>query len=170
MTTEPSFDPSAPLAGAGDPWHSAPTPSWRAGPPYHMTDMIAAEPAVAKRTVERLAGTGPAADLAAAIRAALTAGEPVIVTGCGTSEHGAMAAVEILREAAVAAGLEGARVTSEQAFELALAPPQRGLVIGISHEGASRATNAALGAARASGAQTAVITVSGGSPAGGQRV
>ena len=111
MTTEPSFDPSAPLAGAGDPWESAPTPSWRAAPPYHMTDMIAAEPAVAKRTVERLAGTGPAADLAAAIRAALTAGEPVIVTGCGTSEHGAMAAVEILREAAVAAGLEGARIT-----------------------------------------------------------
>ena len=166
MTTEPSFDPSAPLAGAGDPWDSAPTPSWRAAPPYHMTDMIAAEPAVAKRTVERLAGTGPAADLAAAIRAALTAGEPVIVTGCGTSEHGAMAAVEILREAAVAAGLEGARVTSEQAFELALAPPPRGLVIGISHEGASRATNAALAAARNAGAQTAVITVSGGSPAG----
>ena len=71
-----------------------------------MTDMIAAEPAVAKRTVERLAGAGPAADLAAAIRAALTAGEPVVVTGCGTSEHGAMAAVEILREAAAAAGLE----------------------------------------------------------------
>ena len=100
MTTEPSFDPGAPLAGAGDPWESAPTPSWRAGPPYHMTDMIAAEPAVAKRTVERLAGAGPAADLAGAIRAALAAGEPVIVTGCGTSEHGAMAAVEILREAA----------------------------------------------------------------------
>ena len=107
MTTEPSFDPGAPLAGAGDPWESAPTPSWRAGPPYHMTDMIAAEPAVAKRTVERLAGTGPAADLAGAIRAALAAGEPVIVTGCGTSEHGAMAAVEILREAARATGLEG---------------------------------------------------------------
>ena len=54
---------------------------------------------------------------------------------------------------------------SEQAFELALAPPARGLVIGVSHEGATRATNAALGAARAAGAQTAVITVSAGSPA-----
>ena len=86
-----------------------------------MTDMIAAEPAVAKRTVERLASTGPAADLAAAIRAALKGSEPVIVTGCGTSEHGAMAAVEILREAAEATGLEGHGSLSEQAFELALA-------------------------------------------------
>ena len=166
MTAEPTFDPGAPLAGPGDPWESAPTPSWRAGPPYHMTDMIAAEPALARRTVERLAGAGPAADLAGAIRVALTAGQPVVATGCGTSEHAAMAAVEILREAAVAAGLDGARITSEQALELALAAPARGLVIGISHEGATPATNAALGAARAAGAQTAVITVSGRSPAG----
>ena len=36
-----------------------------------------------------------------------------------------------------AAGLDGSRLTSEQAFELALAPPARGLVIGISHEGAT---------------------------------
>jgi fructoselysine-6-P-deglycase FrlB-like protein len=166
MTTEPSFDPGAPLAGAADPWVSAPTPSWRAGPPYHMTDMIAAEPAVARRTVERLSGAGSAADLATAIRAALTVGEPVVVTGCGTSEHGAMATVEILREAAAAAGLDGSRITSEQAFELALAPSPRGLLVGISHEGATRATNAALAAARSAGAQTAVITVSAGSPAG----
>src|SRR4249920_2214366 len=107
MTSEPSFDPSAPLAGAADPWDAAPTPSWRAAPPYHMTDTIAAEPALARRTIERLAAAGPAADLANAIRTALTAGEPVVVTGCGTSEHGAMAAVEILREAASAAGLDG---------------------------------------------------------------
>jgi glutamine---fructose-6-phosphate transaminase (isomerizing) len=166
MTSEPTFDPGAPLAGAGDPWDAAPTPSWRAAPPYHMTDMIAAEPALTQRTIERLAGTGPAADLAGAIRVALAAGEPVVVTGCGTSEHGAMAAVEILREAASAAGLDGARLTSEQAFELALAAPARGLVIGITHEGATRATNAVLGAARAGGAKTAVITVSRRSPAG----
>jgi fructoselysine-6-P-deglycase FrlB-like protein len=165
MTAEPTFDPNTPLAGASDPWDSAPTPSWRAAPPYHMTDMIAAEPALARRTVERLSGAGPAADLAEAIRAALTAGEPVLVTGCGTSEHAAMAAVEILREAAAAAGLDGSRLASEQAFELALAPPAHGLVIGVSHEGATRATNAALAAARAAGAQTAVITVSAGSPA-----
>ena len=72
MTTEPTFDPSAPLPGPPDPWDSAPTPSRRAGPPYHMTDMIAAEPALAGRIVERLAGRRrPAAGLADAIRAAL---------------------------------------------------------------------------------------------------
>ncbi len=165
MTTEPPFDPRAPLAGAADPWDYAPTPSLRPGPPYHMTDMIAAEPELARRLVARLNGPGPAADLAAAIRATITAGDPIVVTGCGTSEHAALAMVEILREAAAAASLRDAHITSEQAFELSLNPPARGLVIGISHEGATRATNAALGAARGAGAATAVVTVSGRSPA-----
>ena len=35
------------------------TPSRRAGPPYHMTDMIAAEPALALRLLERLVGPRP---------------------------------------------------------------------------------------------------------------
>lgn len=165
MTAEPSFDPMAPLAGAADPWDYAPTPSIRPGPPYHMTDMIAAEPELARRLVARLNGPGPAADLAEATRATLTAGDPVVVTGCGTSEHAALATVEILREAAGAAWLDGAGITSEQAFELSLDPPARGLLIGISHEGATHATNAALGAARKAGATTAVVTVSGRSPA-----
>ena len=39
-----------------------------------------------------------------------------------------------------------------------------GLVIGISHEGATSATNAALAAARTAGAATALITVSDRSP------
>ncbi len=51
-----------------------------------------------------------------------------------------------------AAGLGGAAVVSEQAFELSLDPPARGLVIGVSHEGGTGATNAALRAARAAGA------------------
>ena len=58
MTAEPAFDPTAPLAGPPDPWESTSTPSRRAGPPYHMTDMIAAEPALAARIVERLARAG----------------------------------------------------------------------------------------------------------------
>ena len=101
MTTDPPFDPTAPLAGPPEPWESAPTPSLRSGPPYHMTDMIAAEPALAGRILDRLAGPGgPAATLAAAVRATVEAGDPVIVTGCGTSEHGALAVAAILREAA----------------------------------------------------------------------
>jgi fructoselysine-6-P-deglycase FrlB-like protein len=165
MTTESAFDPDAPLAGATDPWDYAPTPTLRAAPPYHMTDMIAAEPPLARRIIERLAGPGPAADLAAAIRATIAAGDQVILTGCGTSEHGALAAAEILREAAQASGLDGSRITTEQALELSLTAPARGLVIAVSHEGATRATNAALGAARDAGAQTAVVTVSRRSPA-----
>lgn len=167
MTAESAFDPTAPLAGPPDPWDYAPTPSARTGPPYHMTEMIAAEPALARRILERLSGEGGgAANLAAAIRSTLAGGDPVIVTGCGTSEHGALAVAEILREAATAAGLGGAIVASEQAFELSLAPPARGLVIGVSHEGASPATNAALRAARTAGRRTATVTVSGRSPAG----
>ena len=165
MTTEPAFDPRVPLAGAADPWDYAPTPSLRPGPPYHMTDMIAAEPELARRLVARLNGPGPAADLAAAIRATIAAGDPVVLTGCGTSEHAALAAVEILREAGQAADLPGSAISSEQAFELSLHPPTRGLVIGVSHEGATRATNGALLASRDAGAATAVVTVSGRSPA-----
>jgi glutamine---fructose-6-phosphate transaminase (isomerizing) len=167
MTTESTFDPTAPLAGPPDPWEGAPTPSSRPGPPFHMTDMIAAEPAVARRILKRLAGPGQAAELAAAIRATVASGDPVILTGCGTSEHAALAAVEILRDATTAAGLGGAIVLSEQAFELSLAPPARGLVIAVTHEGATWATNAALTAARDAGRSTAVLTVSRRSPAGG---
>ena len=167
MTSEPAFDPVAPLPGPPDPWDFAPTPSVRPGPPYHMTEMIAAEPALARRILERVGSPGGgAAELAAAVRATLEAGEPVVITGCGTSEHAAQATAEILREAAVAAGFAGATVTSEQAFELSLAPPTSGLVIGVSHEGATGATNAALTAAGHAGLRTAVITVSRRSPAG----
>ncbi len=167
MTPESTFDPTAPLPGPPDPWDYAPTPSTRPGPPFHMTDMIATEPALARRILERVGSPGGGgSNLAAAVRATLEAGEPVVVTGCGTSEHGAQATAEILREAAVAAGFGGAIVTAEQAFELSLAPPACGLVIGVSHEGATGATNAALTAARDAGRETAVITVSGRSPGG----
>ena len=167
MTTQSPFDPSAPLAGPADPWDYAPTPSRRSGPPYHMTDMIAAEPGLARRILVRLSGDDSGvAQLAAAVRATIEAGDPVILTGCGTSEHAALAVAEILREASVAAGLSRAAVSAEQAFELALEPPTRRLVIGVSHEGATAATNAALEAARAAGRETAVLTVSRRSPAG----
>ena len=167
MTSETAFDPTVPLAGPPDPWASTSTPSTRSGPPYHMTDMIAAEPSLARRTVERLARPdSPAARLAQEIRATLETGDPVTLTGCGTSEHAALAAAEILREAAQTADFPNAILSAEQAFELSLAPPARGLVIGISHEGGTTATNAAIRAARDAGRSTAVITVSRRSPAG----
>jgi fructoselysine-6-P-deglycase FrlB-like protein len=132
-----------------------------------MTDMIAAEPAMAARILGRLAGADTsAAALADTIRATIDAGDPVIVTGCGTSEHGALAVAAIVRDAARTARLGEAVVAAEQAFELDLAPPSRGLLIGVSHEGGTAATNAALEAARDAGRMTAVITASGRSPAG----
>ncbi|MEP6639444.1 MAG: hypothetical protein ABJC39_08850 [Chloroflexota bacterium] len=165
MPPDSTFDPAAPLPGLPEPWTGAPTPSLRPGPPFHMTDMIAAEPGLAGRLLRRLDGAdGSAAELAGAVRTAMEAGEPVVVTGCGTSEHGALAVVEILRDAATSAGLPGALISAEQAFELSLAPPAWGLVVGVSHEGGTAATNAAMEAARAAGRRTAAITVSGHSP------
>jgi fructoselysine-6-P-deglycase FrlB-like protein len=163
MDASIDFDPTAPLPGPPDPWAGTDQPSRRDGPPFHMTDMIAAEPALAARILSRTgAPGGPAEALASAIRAAVAAGEPVVVTGCGTSEHGALGVAEITGEAL---GDPAAwQVTTEQAFELAAAPPTRGLVIGISHEGGTTATNAALEAAREAGARTALITVSERSP------
>ena len=160
-----TFDPTAPLAGPPDPWAFTGTPSPRSGPPYHMTEMIEAEPGLARRIAARHAASdSQAAVLAAAIRAVAEAREPVHLTGCGTSEHGAQAAAEILGEAMRRAGLPGPAPHSGQAFELSLDPPSTGLLIGISHEGGTGATNAALAAARDRGARTALITVSGRAP------
>src|SRR6185295_14066947 len=110
MSTDHRFDPTAELPGPPDPWRSTGRPSQRAAPPYHMTEMIEAEPALARRLLGRDPEASGAAALAAAIRLAITAGEPVVVTGCGTSEHAALGVVEILREAARAGGLDDARI------------------------------------------------------------
>ncbi|HVL52876.1 MAG TPA: SIS domain-containing protein [Vitreimonas sp.] len=156
------FDATAPLPPPPEPWAGSDQPSLRSGPPYHMTDMIAAEPHLARRLLGSLAGSDSvAAALAEAIRETLESGHAVTVTGCGTSEHGAQGVVEILREAL---GTGRDPILSEQAFELALDAPATGLVIGVSHEGGTAATNRALEAARQAGARTALITAGTGSP------
>lgn len=167
------FDPLAPLPGAPDPWVGSGPPSPRPGSPFHMTEMIEAEPALAGRILERLGDpAGPAAQLASAVRSAATGGRPILVVGCGTSEHAAVAIAEILREAARSAGLpsglgEPGTPTPVQALEGALEPRLGGpgaLVIGISHEGGTWATNRALAGAREAGSQVAVVTAAAGSP------
>ena len=55
---------------------------------------------------------------------------------------------------------------ARQAFEASLAPQRGGLIVGISHEGGTGATIAALDAAAAAGARTAAVTVHPGSPIG----
>ena len=69
------FDPAARLRQAPDPWTGSEMPSSRAAPDFHMTEMIAAEPGLARRILDRLADPGgPAARLAAAIRTTAAAG------------------------------------------------------------------------------------------------
>jgi glucosamine 6-phosphate synthetase-like amidotransferase/phosphosugar isomerase protein len=130
-----------------------------------MTEMIAAEPGLADRVAARLVADGSADTLASLVRDTAADGAPVVVTGCGTSEHAAMAVAAILRDAWRAARLSGRGPVAAQAFELALDPPAGGAVIGISHEGGTTATIHALAAARAAGARTALITGSAASPA-----
>jgi glucosamine--fructose-6-phosphate aminotransferase (isomerizing) len=197
METPPPFDPSVTahpdpegtLPGPPEPWDFLPQPSRRDGPPWWMTEMIAAEPALSGRILRRLGvvrrSSGvpgvpprleapdrdtPAGRLAAAIRGALEKGEPVVVTGCGTSEHGAQAFAAIVADATARAGIRGAgqpgSVTAAQAFEASLAPQRGGVIIGISHEGGTGATLAALDAAAAGGARTAAVTVHPASPIG----
>ena len=158
-----AFDADAPLPAAPDPWAYLPMPVLRDGPPWATAEAIAAEPGLLARIARRLLADGSAAALAAMLRDVAGRGEPVVVTGCGSSEHAAMGVAAILRDGWRTAGLPGVGPVSEQALELALDPPAGGLVIGISHEGGSTATVDALAAARAAGARTVAIS---GGPAG----
>ena len=139
-------------------------PEPRDGPPYAMTEMIAAEPALAERLAARLGDDPVVVQLAADMRDAAGADAPIVVTGCGTSEHAAMVVAALLEAALRDAGISDPPVHGAQAFELSGRPPRRGIVLGVSHEGGTWATNEALRAAEAGGAKTALITVSEGSP------
>jgi fructoselysine-6-P-deglycase FrlB-like protein len=133
-----------------------------------MTEMIAAEPFVAERILDRFADAqGPAGRLAGAIGQAASSGASIVVTGCGTSEHGAQGVALIIREALRAGGLPSGptAILAAQAFELALEPPTGGLVIGVSHEGGTAATIRAMEASVAAGTRAALITASAGAPA-----
>src|SRR5947209_6145913 len=125
-----------------DDWHTEDFPELRPHPPWVMQEMIEAEPAL----LERIATTSDTAALALLLRV----DGPLTVVGCGTSEHAALAAAEILTEAGTPAG-------SRQAYEAALDPQQGGAVLGISHEGGTWATIEALEAARRAGAATGRI-------------
>jgi glutamine---fructose-6-phosphate transaminase (isomerizing) len=114
-----------------------------------MEEMIWAQPGLP----EQVAGSDDADRLASHIRTAVDAGEPVLFTGCGTSEHAARAARAIVGDA-----LPGAKLASRDAFEASLAAPAGGLVVAISHEGGTPATlEAARGASRA-GAKAVLIS------------
>jgi len=114
-----------------------------------MEEMIAAEPGLVD-TVMR-ASAAPA--LARRIMVALAASEPVVLAGCGTSEHAAMAGAAMLGEAV---GRDAIR--ARDSFEASLDPQQQGVLIAVSHEAGTSATLAAARAAAAGGAEIAFVT------------
>ncbi len=101
----------------------------------------------------QIASSADAARLASAVRNAVDAGEPVLFTGCGTSEHAARAA-----QAIVADALPDATLASCDAFEARLALPAGGLVVAISHEAGPAATLDAARGAGDAGARVVLIT------------
>jgi glucosamine--fructose-6-phosphate aminotransferase (isomerizing) len=158
----PRHPSNQPLPGAPDPWAPSTIPPFRSRPPYVMSEMIAAEPAVAERLLRRLAKDSAFDAVTSEIRAAIDAGRPVVTTGCGTSEHAAMAIAMLASDALdLPAGRE---VRSVQALEAVQRPLAEGLLLAVSHEGGTHATNEAIRAARAAGGTTALITVGPGSP------
>ncbi len=140
-------------------WYGPGFPELRDGPPYVMDDMIAAQTGLA----EPIAGAPGAEAIAAAIVSAARAGEPVVVTGCGTSEHGALAVTALLDEALRTAGV-AARPETRQSLDAAIDPRPGGICLAISHDGSTRATIHAHEAARAAGAVTATIGIRDDSP------
>jgi glucosamine--fructose-6-phosphate aminotransferase (isomerizing) len=151
-----------PLPGAPEPWAPSEMPAFRARPPYLMSEMIAAEPALAERLIRRLAKDDAANALATAIGEAVAADRQILTTGCGTSEHAAMGIAILLNEALdLPAGRE---IRAVQALETRHRPLADGLLVAVSHEGGTHATNEAIRSAREAGARTALVTVGGGSP------
>jgi glucosamine--fructose-6-phosphate aminotransferase (isomerizing) len=153
------FDPQAPLPEAPDPWAGSEMPALRDGPPYAMTEMIAAEPALAERLVRRLTDDPALGAVTVGLETAAADGRPILTTGCGTSEHAAMIAAALLTDA-----LDGATAWPMQALEVARRPPDDGFLMAVSHEGGTWATNEAIKAAHSAGSTTALITVSDRSP------
>ena len=139
-------------------WHTDDFPEFRAAPPWVMEEMIASGPGLAAPIL----GDPAAARIAELVTNATGRGAPVAVVGCGTSEHGAMAVAEQLTPALAGRAVVHAR----QAFE-AMLEPWPGVCIGISHEGGTAATVAAMQSARRAGATVALVTAAAGAAAAG---
>lgn len=134
-------------------WHTDAYPELRLGPPWVMQEMIAAQPALVRTMLE-----SPPPDTsraAEAIGAALRHNRPVIVCGCGTSEHAARGVAALLSSAAEpqVATLVQARPALSAALD-----PRPGVCLAISHDGETRASALALRAARTAGAHTIAVT------------
>ncbi|WP_186526243.1 SIS domain-containing protein [Leekyejoonella antrihumi] len=137
-------------------------PELRAQPPWVMEEMIAAQTTLPGRLAEV---EQAAPQVAEALRDAVERGVPVVVTGMGTAGHAARATAQILNDAISESTDTAGIVEFRDASEQSALPRRGGLCLAISHGGMSKSTVAALRAADASGARTAVITASPGTPA-----
>jgi glucosamine--fructose-6-phosphate aminotransferase (isomerizing) len=135
-------------------WLTDAFPELRPGPPWVMEEMVAAQPAL----VETLLNSPPSDTSAAAeaIAAALKHNRPVIVCGCGTSEHAAHGVAALL--SAAVAPQQSVLVQARPALSAAMDPAPGGACLAVSHDGETRASTLALLAAREAGALTIAIT------------
>jgi glucosamine--fructose-6-phosphate aminotransferase (isomerizing) len=134
-------------------WHTDAFPELRPGPPWVMQEMIAAEPALVETILsDPPEGTSAAAE---AIAEAIADHRPVIVCGCGTSEHAAHGVAALLR-AAIDPSLSFL-VQARPALS-AMLDPAPGVCVVISHDGETRASLLAMAAARTAGARMVAIT------------
>jgi glucosamine--fructose-6-phosphate aminotransferase (isomerizing) len=142
-------------------WLTDAFPELRPGPPWVMEEMIASEPGL----VQPILGNPVAASLARLILEARQNGQPVVTTGCGTSEHGALAIALLLQAALDASGSPGGRIECRESFDALADPSKGGILLAVSHEGSTEATVEALKAARSAGAVTILITARADAPA-----
>lgn len=124
-------------------------PELRPGPPWVMDEMISAE----LELPQQIAAEGGPEQIAARIREADAAGDPIVVCGTGTSEHAAKAIAAILTDVR-----PGRDVVAMESFETQLAPPHTGLVISISHGAGTAVTRRAATGAAHLGARSVYIT------------
>ncbi|OGS48737.1 MAG: hypothetical protein A3K68_03865 [Euryarchaeota archaeon RBG_16_68_13] len=118
-------------------------PDPRARHPYHMHDMIRAQPAFLRETRGILEATDAARFLRKPRR--------LVLTGCGTSYHAALFGARVLQRALGHAAV----VEAVHAYDLPREERdfRRTTVLGVSHSGATPTTNAALQRARRRGAR-----------------
>ena len=117
-----------------DDWHTSDYPELRPGPPWVMEEMIRAQAALP----DGLAALDGAHAIRDAAARALAAGDEVVVVGCGTSEHAALAVAALLRDGLATSTRVARRIRSQQALDTALDPPPTGVVIGVSHDGGTQ--------------------------------
>jgi glutamine---fructose-6-phosphate transaminase (isomerizing) len=135
-------------------WHTDDYPELRSAPPWVMEEMVASQPGL----VVPILTNPQARGLSQLIFDVDESGEPIVVTGCGTSEHGAMAIAELLDAALRQRGACGGRVEARQALEAALDPRRGGLCIAVTEGGGTQATLLAMESSRDVGSATAAIT------------